>query len=249
MVRMRPLSLLLGCLCLLPVGVVRAQSADALKNSFDQESRLLDRAIDEYGQARAVERAAVGELRRLQTQLDEALEDPNVTLDYLDNLESQLAETRDRTCASLEKTARARQNMYARMARLAVVARNFEEQTELFGAAQEGLTGMWQLEVQPLDLYGLINLRLEGSQVSGPYRLSNGNQGSVRGTLAGNILRLEAVDSEQGVIADIEAEADTAAGEIRGRWRARVLGGTGLPAVGDWIADKVSSEEEIDLDY
>jgi hypothetical protein len=249
MVVMRPLPLLLGCLCLLHTGVASAQSGDALKNTFDQESRLLDLAIDEYGQARAAERSAISELGRLHMQLDEALEDPNITLDYLNRLESQLAEARDRACASLEKTARARQNMYARMERLADVARNFEEQTELFGTAREGLTGMWQLEVQPLDLYGLINLRLEGSQVSGPYRLSNGNQGSVRGTLAGHVLRLEAVDSERGVIADIEAEVDTAAGEIRGEWRARVLGGTGLPAVGDWIADKVSSQEEIDLDY
>lgn len=246
---MRHLSLLLCCLGLLSAGPAKAQSAEALRSTFDQESRLLDQAIDEYGQARAAERSAISELRRLHSLLDEGLEDPNVSLDYLNTLEAQLADARDAACASLEKTARTRQTMYARMERLAVVARDFEQRTELFGAAREGITGMWHLEVQPLDLYGLINLRLDGSQVSGPYRLSNGNQGSVRGTLAGNVLRLEAVDSEQGVIADIEAEADTAAGEIRGRWRARVLGGTGLPSVGDWIADKVSSREEIDLDY
>lgn len=246
---MKLLSVLPCCLLSLWGGMARAQSAEELKSTFAQESRFLDQAINEYGSARAVERSAIDELRRLHSQLDEGLEDPNVSLDYLNSLEAQLADARDTACASLEKTARARQNMYARMERMAAVARSFEQQTELFGSAREGLTGMWHVELQPLDLSGLINLRLSGGQVSGPYRLSNGNQGSVQGTLAGDVLRLEAVDSERGVIADIEAQVDATAGEIRGEWRARILGGTGLPSVGEWIADKVSSQEEIDLDY
>ena len=238
----------LSLLCLTAVGA-RAQSAEELKSRFAQESQLLERAIDDYGRARGTERSAIGELRRLHEQLDEGIEDPNVSLDYLNDLETQIAEARGRACTSLEQTARARRVMYDRMERLAVVARDFERQTELFGSAQTGLSGMWHIELQPLDLYGLINLRLDGAQVSGPYRLSNGNQGSVRGTLAGSVLRLEAIDSERGVIADIEANVDTTSGEIRGEWTTRVLGGSGLPAVGDWIADKVSSQEEVDLDY
>ena len=245
---MRHLHALTCCLLALSATGARAQSAEELKGTFAQESRVLDQAIDEYGKARATERSAIEELRRLHDQLDAGLEDPNVSLGYLTDLETQLADARDRACTSLEQTAKARRAMYSRMERLAVVARDFEKQTELFGSAQQGLTGMWHLEVQPLDLYGLINLRLDGSQVSGPYRLSNGNQGSVKGTLAGNVLRLEAIDSEEGVIADITADVDTAAGEIRGQWRARQLG-SGLPSMGDWIADKVSSQEEIDLDY
>ena len=246
---MKHLHVSLCCLLLLSAAGARAQTAEELKGTFAQESGLLDQAIDEYGRARTTERAAINELRRLHEQLDASLEDPNVSLDYLNNLETQLAEARDGACAGLEQTARARRNMYTRMERLAVVARDFEKQTDLFGSAQQGLTGMWHLELQPLDLYGLVNLRLAGSQVSGPYRLSNGNQGSVRGTLAGNVLRLEAIDSERGVIADIKADVDTASGEIRGQWQARELGGSGLPSVGKWIADKVSSQEEIDLDY
>lgn len=246
---MKHLNGLICCLLLLSAVGARAQTAEALKGTFALESQHLDQAIDEYGRARATERAAINELRRLHEQLDAGLEDPNVSLDYLNNLETQLADARDRACSSLEQTAGARRNMYDRMERLAVVARDFERQTELFGSAQEGLTGMWHLEVQPLDVYGLINLRLDGAQVSGPYRLSNGNQGSVKGTLAGNVLRLEAIDSKRGVIADIKADVDTAAGKIRGHWQARELGGSGLPSLGKWIADKVSSQEEIDLDY
>ena len=245
---MKQLLPLLTGLVVLGTAVTAAQTAQDLKGQFAEESRQLDRFIDDYGRSRASERAAVDGLRRIHLRLDEALEDPNVTLDYLNSLERELATARDRACASLERTAQARRAMYDQMARLGAVAREIERQTELFGTSQEGLTGMWHLEVQPLDLYGLINLRLNGAQVSGPYRLSNGNQGSVQGTLAGNVLRLQAVDSERGVIADIKAEVDTEAGEIRGEWRSRELG-SGLPSVGDWNADKVSSQEEIDLDY
>jgi len=245
---MRYLSVLISCLSLVGAAGSQAQTAESLRGAFAREARLLDDAIDEYGRNRAHETAAVNELRRLSNQLDNALGDPNASLDYLTNLEAQLAVARDRACAGLETTAMSRRKMYDRMERVAAVAREFEEQTDLFGLAQEGLSGTWHLEVQPLEVYGLMNLRLQGAQVSGPYRLSNGNLGSVKGTLAGNRLDLQAIDSERGVIATIKAEVDATAGEIRGTWTAMELA-SGLPSTGNWVADKVSSQEEIDLEY
>lgn len=233
---------------LLITAAAMAQTADSLKGAFARESQLLDDAIDDYGRSRSYEKGAIDELRELSTRLDEALADPNVSLNYLTDLEAQVAAARDRACASLEQTAQARLKMYDRMERLGAVAREFEQQTTLFDRAQEGISGMWHLEVQPLDLYGLINLRLQGAQISGPYRLSNGNQGSVQGTLAGDRLTLQAIDAESGrPVATIEARLDAAAGEIRGEWTAMDLS-AGLPSRGEWLADKVSSQEEIDLE-
>ena len=180
---MKYLPVLISCLSLMGTAGSQAQTAESLRGAFAREARLLDDAIDEYGRNRAHETAAVNELRRLSNQLDNALGDPNASLDYLTNLEAQLAVARGRACAGLETTALSRQKMYDRMERVAAVAREFEEQTDLFGLAQEGLSGTWHLEVRPLDVYGLMNLRLQGAQVSGPYRLSNGNLGSVKGTL------------------------------------------------------------------
>jgi len=234
---------------LLTSAAARSQTAESLKGAFGREAQLLDQAIDDFSRSRSVEKEAVDNLRQLSAQLDEAHGDSNVSLDYLSNLEAQLATARDRTCTSLEQTAQARQKMYDRMERLGAVAREFEEQTALFGRAGEGITGMWHLELQPLDLYGLMNLRLAGAQVSGPYRMSNGRQGSLQGTLAGDHLQLQAVDSETGrPVATIEARVDSAAGEIRGQWTAMDLS-AGLPSMGDWLAEKVSSQEEIDLEY
>ena len=224
MIAMKQLSLVLAAL-LLAVTVGSAQTAEGLRNDFGRETQLLDEAIDDLGRSRAQEREAVDRLRRLSGQLDEALGDANVSLDYLAELEAQLAVARDRACTALEKTALARQKMYDRMERVAAVAREFETQTDLFGQAQEGLTGMWHLEVQPMELFGLMNLRLEGAQVSGPYRLSNGRQGSLHGTLSGDRLQLQAIDAESGrTVANIDARIDAAAGAIVAprlafRWR------------------------------
>ena len=61
-------------------------------------------------------------------------------------------------------------------------------------------------------------------------------------------LLLTAVDAETGrTVADIDARIDPSAGEIVGEWRARNLS-QGLPSMGAWLADKVSSQEEIDLE-
>lgn len=242
------ISLLCGLSLLMTAAGGLAQTADSLKGAFGREAQLLDEAIEDYGRSRTYESSSVGNLRQLSEQIDEALGDPNASLDYLTNLEAQLAAARDRACTSLEQTAQARQKMYDRMERLAAVARQFEEQTTLFDRTQAGITGMWHLEVQPLDLSGLMNLRLQGAQVSGPYRLSNGRQGSLQGTLSGDSLTLQAIDSETGrPVATIEARADVETGEIIGRWTAMDLS-SGLPSMGDWLADKVSSQEEIDLE-
>lgn len=245
---MRPISFLMSCALLMTAAAATAQTAESLRGAFGREAQLLDDAIDDYGRSRSYEKEAIDELRELSTALDEALADPNVSLDFLNNLEARVATARDRACSSLEQTAQARLKMYDRMERLGSVARDFEEQATLFERAQKGISGMWHLEVQPLDLYGLTNLRLQGAQVSGPYRLSNGSQGSFQGTLAGNRLTLHAIDAETGKpIATIEARLNAGAGELRGNWTALDLS-AGLPSRGEWLADKVSSQEEIDLE-
>ena len=93
--------LAVGCLLLLPVAV-RSQTAESLKGDFARESRLLDEAIDDFGRSRANEKAAIDALRELSTRLDEALADSNVSVDFLNGLEAQLATARDRACACAE---------------------------------------------------------------------------------------------------------------------------------------------------
>ncbi len=238
---------ILGAILLAAAVGLKAQGPGSLETAFTVEARLLDEAVVEYGRARGQERSALAELSRLGQLVDATLADPNSALDDLTALETDLAVARERVCARSLETAQLRQRMYGRMERLATLARELQQRGELTGASERSIDGLWQLEAQPIDLYGLVNLRLEGAQVSGPYRLSNGRRGSVRGTLAGSRLELELVDSELGVVANVVAQADLATGRIEGTWQALELA-AGRAATGRWTARRISSEAAADLE-
>ena len=86
---------------------------------------------------------------------------------------------------------------------------------------------------------------MASSIVSGSYQLSNGRQGSVRGTFTGNRLQLELVDASRGVVADIEGELDPQSETIDGSWQARELA-AGRTTAGRWSARRLSDDEAFD---
>lgn len=225
------------------------ETLDSLKRAFTDESQTLDRAIGEYGRERSQERNAIGELRRLSQQLEEAIDNPHSSLNYLTQLEDELKVARDRACYQAETTALARQEMYVHMQTLGEISRQFEREAGILVADQTDLNGMWQVEAQPNDVVGLLNLRVKGTQVSGPYKLNNGNQGTVRGSISGDRLDLDMVDSQKGMVGSIEGRVDRATGRIEGIWQALELGGSGRPAFGEWFATRLSGDEHLDLGF
>ncbi len=100
------------------------------------------------------------------------------------------------------------------------------------------LTGRWDLGVQP-GLKGTTYLVQQGTLVNGTYELSGGWTGSFRGTLVGNKIRLERIDSQLGFAAIFYGEVNLIADPdaIQGRWEATQLA-TGLPSAGGWSATR-----------
>jgi hypothetical protein len=100
------------------------------------------------------------------------------------------------------------------------------------------LTGSWELTVQP-GLTGTAYLVQQGTLISGTYELSGGWNGSLRGTLVANKVRLERIDSQLGFAAVFYGEVDLGAEPIviQGRWEATQLA-TGLPSAGGWRAQR-----------
>jgi hypothetical protein len=98
------------------------------------------------------------------------------------------------------------------------------------------LTGRWDLVVQP-GLKGTMYLVQQGTLVSGTYELSGGWNGSFRGTLVGDKIRLERIDSQLGFAAIFYGEVNLIVDPdaIQGRWEATLLA-TGLPSAGGWSA-------------
>jgi hypothetical protein len=237
-------------LALLPWALAQTVAAavpENLKSSFTVEARLLDREIDEYARARGRQREAVNRLRSITDQLDAALSDPNASVSSLRSLESEFGVALDSAYARARETGEVRKRLYQRMSRLAELALEIERQADnQLLDIDTPLNGMWKIEAQPIDVHGLMSLRQEGTIVTGTYRLSNGNQGSVKGTFAGADLRLDLVEAEAGHVGTILGELDTDSGEVSGRWQAMELTG-GRPSAGTWSAHKVSADEEIDF--
>lgn len=241
--RLPVFALLLG---VLPQAAVAAVPEN-LKSSFTVEARLLDREIDEYATARGRQREAVDRLRTITDQLDQALSDPNASLASLKALESDFGEALDAAYARARETGEVRKRLYQRMSRLAELAQEIERQAgESLIDIDTPLNGTWKIEAQPIDVHGLMKLRQEGTLVTGTYRMSNGNQGSLKGTFAGGNLRLDMIEARAGHIATIEGELEGASDRVSGRWQAMDLTG-GKPAAGSWSARKVSADEEIDF--
>lgn len=239
---MRASRLLLYCfvpLLLFPTLAAPAETAASLQSSFSVEAGLLDEEIATYGRARGREKRAVADLQRLNAELDELIEDPNASLSHFTRLEEEVGVAIEEACTRAKQSAAARQRMYDRMRRLSGLVQEYEMTEERRQARSGGIAGTWRIEAQPIDLYGVFELEAENLVVTGTYRMSNGNQGAMRGTLVGDRLELDMIDSRKGAVATVKGVLDTVKGEIRGKWFAFDLS-AGRPSSGDWTANKTN---------
>ncbi len=227
-------TILLSIVLLLPLAAT-AQPP----NDLTAESQELAEKIEQYFNARERENDALAEFSRLSRLLDETLGDPHSGRSELINLDTQVKVARERACAYTEETAERRRSMFESMKRVAAMVQELER----LGLATDGSTvdvgGWWQVEAQPSDVWGFLELAQDGMLVTGSYRLSNGSEGSMKGTFSGGHLKLEMVDSERGTVGDVEGEIDAESGEIHGTWSTREVG-SGRPAAGEWTARRVS---------
>ncbi len=233
---------LLALLLVLATAPLAAESVTRLRDDFTTEARSLDLKIEQYFDARERENDALAELAQLSRQLDDTLADTHSGRTELINLDAQVTVARERACGRTEETAERRRDMFESMQRLAGMARELERLGISLSGESSGVSGSWQVQAQPNDVWGILDLRNEGSLVIGSYSLSNGAEGSTKGTFAGGRLELEMVDSQRGVVGVIRGELDPDSGDIHGTWEARDLA-AGRPTAGEWTARRVALGE------
>lgn len=103
---------------------------------------------------------------------------------------------------------------------------------------QDDLSGKWTVAIEPGGMKGTFDLRLDGTLVTGVYQLSGGWRGSLRGTLIGEMVRLERIDTQQGFMASYSGRLVSREGgakRLEGVWEATNLA-AGMPAAGTWVA-------------
>ena len=105
------------------------------------------------------------------------------------------------------------------------------------------LSGRWNVTMDPGEQRGVFRLALEGTIVSGDYTLDGGFSGSLRGTLVGDRLRLERVDSQLGFVAIFYARVPRDGGSLAGTWESTTFG-AGAAGTGRWRAVPREDPEE-----
>ena len=109
-------------------------------------------------------------------------------------------------------------------------------------SAPDVLSGKWSVTQEPGEQRGVFRLALDGTIVSGEYSLEGGFSGSLRGTLIGDRLKLERVDSQLGFTTTYYGRLARDGAQISGTWESTTFG-VGAAGSGRWRAAPVREEE------
>jgi hypothetical protein len=235
-----------GILILLATAASSTEVLDVLETSLALETRLLESELARYSQVRGREMRAVRELQRLSRRADQELSNRERPYERLRELETQLAAARERAYSATSEAAELRRHLYARMERLAELQEQIEQERKKTLDEFSYLSGFWRIEILPQEDFGLLLLEVEGTLVTGTYRLSDGSKGSIQGTVADNRLDLERIDSRTGSDSTLRGEFDLETGELHGSWHRKDVAG-GTPVTGDWTARKLPPAEQGDV--
>lgn len=222
-------------------------AAQTVVRQLELEQRLAERQMaslrSRYQDARAREVAARARVEELAGDLDRRLGSEGAGADELEELERGLGEARARAEAAGDAAAGLRRELLELVRRGEIVEAELRRVRGAPADLPDPLTGAWNLTLQPGDHRGLLDLTLDGTQVSGTLGLDDGSFGSVRGTLADGALRLERVSAEGGLDMVLEGRLDGTDGSLAGTWRPLVLG-RGEPPGGTWEATPGDDETE-----
>lgn len=200
------------------------------------ERRLLTLDLAAYRQARERERSARARVDEVSGRLDQALAGDAVTLGTLEGLHDELSVAR---AAAQTASERVDYQLLRLQDRLRQIGFLESELGGRQGGRADPVTGRWRVRVAPPDQPGVFSLRLDGAVVTGSYRMDGGASGSFRGTLSGNVLRMERIDSVRGF--DATFTGTVVNGRISGIWTATELA-SGEAAQGAWTAVRESEQ-------
>jgi hypothetical protein len=251
----RPAAWLLPCLALLTLAVLtalaRAQDTAALATANLQietdlrlERKLLALDLAAYREARNVEQRARDQAGQVAARLDQALAGTSMALGTLEAIHLELSAAQAATQIAANRVEWQLQRIEDRLRRIGFLE---GEAGGRAAAPRDPISGRWRVTILPQNQTGTFELTLNGTLVTGSYRLSGGqlpgSVGSFRGTYSDNHLRLERVDSRRGFDSELLGSVDPATGRLSGSWTAKDLA-SGQPAHGDWSATREGAGNE-----
>jgi hypothetical protein len=240
----RPAVWLLACLALsfLAVALAPAQETATTRNAATPamaqietdlrlERKLLSLDLAAYREARALEMRTRDQLTTVTGRLDQALTGTSMALGTLEGIHMELSSARAASQIAADRVEWQIQRLEDRLRRIGFL----EGEAGRPGTPTDPVSGTWRVTVRPQNQTGTWELALNGTLVTGSYRMSGGAAGSFRGTYTDNRLRLERVDATRGFDSVFLGSVDPATGRLSGSWTAQDLA-SGQPAQGDWSA-------------
>ena len=109
--------------------------------------------------------------------------------------------------------------------------------------AADLLSGRWNVTMDPGEQRGVFRLALDGTIVSGDYTLEGGFTGSLRGTLVGDRLRVERVDSQLGFVGIFYGRLARDGSSVAGTWESTTFG-VGAAGQGKWRGIPIKEDTE-----
>jgi len=211
---------------------------DVFRTQLELEKRLMGAELAQLERGQEDLRQACDRMLRLADDLLRAQRDGEDSA-TLNSRASDLRRAEAEVAALIAGSQQLRATVVARRAVIEQLTAEVKRLEEALTAASDDLSGRWNVVVEPGGMRGTFDLRLFGTLVSGVYELAGGWRGSLRGTLVGNVLRLERIDSQLGFTAVYTGRLEVRGGErrIEGTWQGTNLA-AGLPSAGTWVAQR-----------
>jgi len=211
---------------------------DVFRTQLELEKRLIGAELAQLERGQEDLRQACDRMLRLADDLLRAQRDGEDSA-TLSARSADLRQAEAEVAALIAGAQQLRATVVARRSVIEQLAAEVKRLEEALAATSDELSGRWNVAIEPGGLKGTFDLRLFGTLVSGVYELSGGWRGSLRGTLVGNVVRLERIDSQLGFVAVYTGRLEARGGErrIEGTWQGTNLA-AGLPSAGTWVAQR-----------
>lgn len=211
---------------------------DVFRTQLELEKRLISAELSQLEKGQEDLRLACDRMLRLADDLLRAQRDGEDSA-TLTSRSGDLRRAEAEVAALIAGSQQLRATIVARRAVIEQLTAEVKRLEETLQTTGDDLSGRWQVAIEPGGLKGTFDLRLFGTLVSGVYELAGGWKGSLRGTLVGNAVRLERIDSQLGFVAVYTGRLEVRGGErrIEGTWQATNLA-AGLPTAGTWLAQR-----------
>lgn len=214
---------------------------ESLSISLDIERRRAAEDAEEFERATARLIRAEANLSSAVSLLVRLVRDGSPDRAALDNAEDSVSDADGRVRSEQARRAVLAAGIAEHGRRIAALREEIAKR-RLTGGATDPLTGRWDVVINPGPRRGLYRLVLDGTIVSGDYTLDGAFRGSLRGTLVGDKVSLQRIDSERGFDANFYGRLTLNPRRLVGTWEGTAIAPSPQGG-GTWVGNPAREED------